>query len=551
MRRIRKKFHKYKSFLLCFALMLAVLPVCVKAEEAAHTENDQSKTKVVRVGWYEDSYHITDKNGDRSGYGYEYEQAVSGYTGWEYEYVKGDWTELVEMLQEGKIDLMSALSYTDERAETMLFSSLPMGQEKYYLYADLENSDISASDLSTLNGKSIAMMEQSVQTTQFCEWEEKNKVQTNHVYVDSIDEAKELFDKHKIQGVISTETSIWVENGLSAIIITGGSDIYYGINKNRPDLKAELDSAMRLMESDKPFYADELYKQYIATQSVATLSSEEKDWLEQHGAIRIGYLNNDPGFSATDPKTGELAGVLNDYMGYARDCLGQTLDFEIIGLDSQEEQIQALKEGKIDMIFHVNQNPYYAEQNEISLSNTVLTVPLAVVTSMDGFDETAVNTVAIPKENAKFKWYVSYNYPNWEIIECDSLKDAEKAVKNEQADCLVVRSGQATQFLNNTQLHCTFLTKTSNSSFGVLKGNTVLLSILNKTLKSIQTSKLTGAISMYEDSMNKVTVSDFIKDNLLMVASAFILVVLLIFAVIFRLLQKARAAEKKAKDAQI
>ena len=225
-------------------------------------------------------------------------------------------TELVEKLKNGEIDLMSALSYTDERAETMLFSDQPMGEERYYLYADLENTDISPADLSTLDGKSIAMMEQSVQTTQFCEWEEKYNVQTKHVFVDSIDQAKELLARHEIQGVISTETSIWVDAGMSAIVTTGGSEIFYGINKNRPDLKEELDNAMRSMERDKPFYSDELYKQYIATQSAAILSSEEKKWLEQHGSIRLGYLKDDPGFSTTDSKSGELVGVINDYVDY-------------------------------------------------------------------------------------------------------------------------------------------------------------------------------------------------------------------------------------------
>ena len=36
---------------------------------AADTEE-----KVVRVGWYEDSYNVTGENGERSGYNYEYEQ---------------------------------------------------------------------------------------------------------------------------------------------------------------------------------------------------------------------------------------------------------------------------------------------------------------------------------------------------------------------------------------------------------------------------------------------------------------------------------------------
>lgn len=543
MKRIREKLRRDCCGLLCLFLLLTLLPLPVTA-----TQTQKKSSKVVRVGWYEDSYHITDKNGNRSGYGYEFEQAVAAYTGWDYEYVTGDWTDLVEMLQRGEIDLMSALSYTDERAKTMLFSDQPMGEEKYYLYADLANTDISAADLSTLNGKSIAMMEQSVQTTQFCEWEKRYNVKTKHVFVDSIDQAKELMAKHKIVGVISTETPIWVEAGMSAIVTTGGSNIYYGINKKRPDLKEELDSAMRSMERDKPFYADELYQRYIASQSIAVLSNEEKEWLKQHGAIRIGYLKNDAGFSTVDSKSGKLIGVINDYVDYAKSCFSETLDFKLVGFRSLDEQIQALKDDKIDMIFHVSQNPYYAEQNDLSLSNTVMSTSLAAVTTQDAFDENAANTVAIVKENSRFQWYISYNYPDWKIKKYDTFKDAEKAVQEGKADCLVASSGQSMKYVNDKSLHSVFLTKTVNTSFAVDKGNTLLLSILNKTLKSMQTSKLTGAVSMYEDSLKKVTLTDFIKDNFVVVTIVGVILFLLILSAILALLKKARQEASRSKE---
>lgn len=556
----KSRIRRYGSLLLCSILCVVFLAAPVRAADS-HEDIDAAETtktnvtakpqsEVVKAAWYEDSYHITDKNGNRSGYGYEYEQAVSAYTGWDYDYVTGNWEELLKKLQNGEIDLMSSLSYTDERAKTMLFSDLPMGEEKYYLYADLANSDISASDISSLNGQSIAMMENSVQTTQFYDWEKKYNVKTKHVFVNSMDSAMEMFAKHEIQGVISTETSIWVNTGLSAVFTTGGSEIYYGINKNRPDLKEKLDSAMRAMENDKPFYSDDLYKQYIATQSVAALSSDEQEWLKQHGAIRVGYLENDPGFSAVDPKSGKLMGVVNDYIEYASNCFEQPLEFNLVGLDSQEELIQAVRDNKIDMIFHVNQNPYYAEKNGLALSNTVLSVPFAAVTAQEAFDESAENTVAIAKENSKYKWYVTYNYPNWNIKECNSIKDAEQEVRNGKADCFIARSGQAMDYVNDKKMHSVFLTKTANTSFAVDKGNTILMSILNKTLKSIQTSKLTGAVSMYEDSLKRVTFTDFIKDNFLMVIIMFSLVFILILGMFIHLLKKAKTAETKARESQ-
>lgn len=547
----KSRIRQYGSLLLCSILCVVFLTAPVWAAETTKTNvTAKPQSEVVKAAWYEDSYHITEKNGSRSGYGYEYEQAVSAYTGWDYDYVTGNWEELLKKLQNGEIDLMSSLSYTDERAKTMLFSDLPMGEEKYYLYADLANSDISASDISSLNGQSIAMMENSVQTTQFSDWEKKHNVKTKHVFVNSMDQAKEMFAKHEIQGVISTETSIWVSTGLSAVFTTGGAEIYYGINKNRPDLKEELDSAMRAMENDKPFYSDDLYKQYIATQSIAVLSSDEQEWLKQHGAIRVGYLENDPGFSAVDPQSGKLMGVVNDYIEYASNCFEQPLEFDLVGLDSQEALIQAVRDNKIDMIFHVNQNPYYAEENGLALSNTVLSVPFAAVTAQEAFNESAENTVAIAKENSKYKWYVTYNYPNWNIKECNSIKDAEQAVRNGKADCFIVRSGQAMKYVYDKKMHSVFLTKTANTSFAVGKGNTILMSILNKTLKSLQTTKLTGAVSMYEDSLKRITFTDFLKDNFLKVIIMFSLTFILILGMFIHLLKKAKAAERKAKESQ-
>ena len=308
--------------------------------------------------------------------------------------------------------MFSGVSYTEERAESMLFSDLPMGEEKYYLYADLVNTDITASDLTTLNGKRIGLLEGSVQATQFYAWEEEDGVQLEDVYVTSFEDAAKKVEDREMDCFISTETPQWTEVGMSAILTVGGSDIYFVVNKNRPDLKEQLDSAMRKMEYDKPFYADDLYQKYLSSVSSPVLTRGEQQWLAEHGPIRIGWVNGDAGVSEFSAETGAITGVLIDYVRFATDCLSnQTLEFDLVGFDSIEEEIQALKDGSIDLIFHMSQNPYEAEQNGFSLSNTVLSVNMAAVTNQSYFDENAANRVAIPKNDLLLKWSVAYNYP--------------------------------------------------------------------------------------------------------------------------------------------
>ena len=544
MYRIKINTTRYILILLCLTLGIGIvaLPFLVKAEAA--------DSKVVRVGWYEGTYNTTSSNGERSGYSYEYQQTVAGYTGWTYEYVTSDWSELLQMLKDGEIDLMGGVSYTEERAGTMLFSELPMGQDRYYLYADLVNTGISVADLTTLNGKHIGMLSEGLATTQFCEWEEKHDVHTVHVDITGAKDVHEKLANGEIDGFVLNESPQWEKESLSAIAVVGDSENYFVVNKARPDLKKELDDAMSRIEHDKPFYADDLYKRYLSAKSLETLTVEEKAWMEAHGAIRIGYLKNDAGVSLLSSENSEPVGIINDYVAYAEDCLGdQAMKFDLVGFDSQDAQMQALKEGEIDLIFHVNQNPYEAEKNGVTLSNTVFETNVAVLTTRDYFDENEENTIAVSKGNLLSKWYISYNYPQWKIVEYDSSKEVEKAVRNGEADGFIVKAGQSANSLEDNQIRSIFLTKLSYASFAVSRENTILMSVLNKTLNMLPSSKLSGAFFMYENAPKKVTLLDFVKDNLVVVIVTFAGLALLVTLVIFHLFLKAKKALQQAEQA--
>lgn len=122
---------------------LAVLSTIMPAPAFAADSDQQVKT--VRVGWLVNNEGFQDGTpGERlSGWGYEYLQTLSYYTpGWRYEYVSGTFTELMDMLETGEIDLMPNISYSEERAQKLLFSSNPEGTERYYIYARPDRDDL-------------------------------------------------------------------------------------------------------------------------------------------------------------------------------------------------------------------------------------------------------------------------------------------------------------------------------------------------------------------------------------------------------------------------
>ena len=538
------------STVLCAGIfvVLVIWMVLTVPCRAAEMDNDEKQSQIIRVGSFEDTFDYVDKNGVRRGYGYELMQALAGYTGWKFEYVKCDWSNCFDKLENGEIDIMGDISYTDERAQRMLFSDEAMGEEKYILYADLADMDIEMSDFKSLDGKRIGVLMGTEPEIMLTQWENKNGIHTEHVNVNNNDDVEKKLANQEIDCFVSLEESIWSEQGISSITTIGKSGIYFAINKARSDIKTELDYAMRQLDQESPFFKADLYKKYFTLDYCQILTGEEKSWLEEHGDIRIGFLNNDPAIFSRDEATEKLTGMLAEYTSYAKDGLGnQVLKFYIQEYDSYDEMTQALQDREIDMVFYAGRNPDFAEKNGYALTNTAWTYSLMAVTDEKKFDEDRLYTVAVPKEKDALKQHIAFCYPQWKLVDYDSLEDAADMVMNEKADCFLIGTSQALKYDNERDFKSVPLTKTMEACFAVRGGEGPILSILNKTLKAMPSDMLTSALAIYDSTADKVTFWDFVKDNMpaFFVTAGFSS--LGIIGIILVLLRKARKAETVAK----
>ena len=274
------------------------------------------------------------------------------------------------------------------------------------------------------------------------------------------------------------------------------------------------------------------------------LTGVEKSYIEDHGSIRIGFLDNDPVVFSMDQRSGQLSGILTEYISYARDCLGNhTLDFDIVAFDDYDKMIKALQNHKIDVIYYASRNPDFAEQNNYALTNTAWTYSLMAVTDKENFNEDEVYTVVVPKNKVALKQHIAYSYPQWNLLDCETMDEASEMVVDGKADCFIMGTSQALLFDNYKNLKSIPLTKTMEGCFAVKDGDATLLSILNKTIKAMPSDMLTSAIAMYESTADKVTFYEFLKDNLkvvLVLAQCIIIIILV-------LLQRARIASENTK----
>ena len=540
-----------KKSVVLFAYIFVILGIWMMLSvhcQAAETNNDEKQPQIIHVGSFEDTFNYVDKNGVRRGYGYELMQALSGYTGWKFEYVKCDWSNCFDKLENGEIDIMGDISYTDERAQKMLFSDEPMGEEKYILYADLSHTDIGTSDFKAMDGKRVGVLMGTKPEIMLREWENKNGIHTKHVNVNNNDDVEKKLANHEIDCFVSLEESIWSEQGISSVTTIGKSGIYFAINKERSDIKMKMDYAMCQLEQDSPFFKADLYKKYFTLDYKQSLTGKEKSWVEEHGGIKIGFLNNDQAIFSMDEETGKLTGILAEYISYAKDCLGnQTLEFNIQEYDDYNKMLQALQDHQIDMIFYAGRNPDLAEKKGYTLTNTAWTYSLMAVTDEKYFNEDKSYTVAVPKEQEALKQHIAFSYPRWKLVDYDSFADAADMVMNEKADCFLMGTSQALKYDNERDFKSVPLTKTMEACFAVIEGEGILLSILNKTLKDMPSDMLTSALAIYDSTADRVTFYDFVKDNMLAFFVTAGVFVINIIGIILVLLRKARKAEAVAK----
>ena len=525
--------------------MAFVLPL------AAHA---QGPGRTVRVGWYESPFNTTDQFGRRSGYAYDYQQKIAAYTGWSYEYVEGSWPELMQMLIDGEIDLMSDVSYTDERAEIMLFSSLPMGAEEYYIFVSPDNTEINKDDFSTFNDKKAGANKGSVQVGFFREWAKANGVQAELVEMtEDVDEALAMLNRGDIDMYVVLDG--YFDSHLALPVCkVGASDFYFAVSKSRPDLLAELNAAMNRIQEGTYNYNQQLYDKYLKAYGFNYyLSTEEKNWLSGHGTIRVGYPDNYLSFCAADKKTGELTGALKDYLEHAETCFENAeLSFTPVVYPSAADAVEALRNGEVDCMFPSNLSTSDGEEMGLVLTPSMMTSEIyAIVRKADQNTtlQKARITAAVVAGNPNYQTIMMDHFPDWQWADFSDLQACLKAVANGKADCVLISNYQYNDLSRQCdKLNLTALATGENMDYYIaIRGNdTDLYSILTRTTDIISDTSVNAALSYYSAEEAKTSLIDFIRDNPAVDIAVVVVIIALVTVIIAQ--QRIIRAKKEVEE---
>ncbi|MBR4720457.1 MAG: EAL domain-containing protein [Clostridia bacterium] len=532
-------------FLLIFMAAFIISPVF---------STPQGSQKVVRVGWYESPFNHTDALGRRSGYAYEYQQKIAAYTGWKYEYVEGSWSELLSKLESGEIDLLSDVSYTDERAEKMLFSSLPMGMEEYYMFISPGNTEITQNDYSSVNGKTLGVAASSIQLDLYNEWAKAHNINATLIELsEGVEESIEMLNRGEIDAYITID-AYYDLSAIVPIFEIGESDFYFSVNNDRADLRDDLDVAMNKIIEEDRYYNQKLLEKYIkASGSNLYLSTEELDWISEHQPIRVGYQDNYLAFCAADKKTGKLTGALKDYLKYASDCLKNAhIEFEAVSYHTVADAIEAMQKGEIDCVFPANFSDYDAEEQELIMTSPIMNSEMYAAIRQSEQKEFAHKEnviVAVNEGNTNYADFLLDHFPGWTPAYFKDTSACLLAVSEGKADCILINNYR---FNNIAKLCDKYHLVTSNTgvdmsySFAIKCGNTTLYTILEKIINNIPDATTHAALSYYSAEDARPTFAGFIKDNIVIFMTIFAIIAL----IIIMLLVQSLRAQKKINEEQ-
>ena len=537
-------FNKIMAFIMLVLMVTGILnyimPTWVNAQE--------KEPEIVRVGYFY-SHNVMEGMSDeeeKSGYAYEYLQKVSYYTNWEYEYVYGDWDEIINKFYNGEVDVLAGVSKSPDRVDKILFPDYPMGSEKYYIYVH-KDSPLAGKDVSSLNGRDISVNRGSLMEEQLRSWQESCGYDINIVTFDGNEERLENFDSSSDGVTVDIDNTVSADDEMVPLVRVGGSDYYLAVAKNRPDLLAELNKVLGSIYSFDPDFTHTLSDKYFSNIAVNNqMSDNEKEWLASKNEIKIGYLNNYMPFSSKG-ENGEPQGVICDLMDEMMTQLGisKGLKLEYISYDDSKKMVDALKKDEIDIAFPVINDVSWAANNNICLSNEVISTQMNLVYAGD-YSDLRLKKMAVKKGNEIAYDYLVKHYPDVEVVEYDTVDEALESVEAGKTDATIINELRKEGYLNNTRfknLHVVILSDSSSRCIAVNHGNVALLTIINRGIVSLPKEYVITNTYKYAMRLADYTLDDFVHDY----QSIIIIVILIVVATII-VLVRINSTMKQRRD---
>lgn len=393
-----------------YILTLWLLTVCTLITFAAKNELHS-----VKVGYYNiPGYQNLTANGDRSGYGYDFLQLVHRYSQMEFTYTGYDktWEESLDMLRDGKIDLLTGALRTPER-EKQFDYSFPIGYTFINIYVRNKDMRYRPTDYPTYNGMRIGTVKSEMLDDRIQRMSVRNHFRCTIVSYNDFDSMFKAIDAGEIDAMCAIGTHLIT--GYRTLSSFDYENIYAIVKKGNKPLLDMINDAILQMDQSVTMWSLQLFQaNYLGNKTKRLdFSDKEKDFIRRHStpetAIKVTTDNNWAPYSWYED--GEYKGIVVEIMQLLMKHAGLQYEF-LEGNISSESVFKTHPEADIYTCFASTKQ--YAEEQGLVVTPSFLQPSIAVISkvrydniqTMGLADNTPMlNKIARKKLNYKYTTY--------------------------------------------------------------------------------------------------------------------------------------------------
>ncbi len=489
------------SLLLCFLVLLSNL-ITITANAAQPADN-----RTVKAGiFYFDGYHMEGEEGGYTGYGIEFLNLVSQYSHLNFSFsgYEQSWEDMLVMLDNGEIDMVTSARKTPEREEKYAFSR-PIGRNSTVLSVRAGNTSLISGDYDTYDGIIVGIVPGSSQNQRLSEFaQEKGFSYRTKEYEDVAQMAEDL-QNGTIDAILSSNLR---RTNNEKTLDTIETDYFYAIvRKDDKELLSEINYAIDQMNINEGDWSNVLYYKYYGSTYSSELSFTERelayiqDVVSGKKQITVTSMGDRKPYSYVE--NGELKGILPEYFAEIMELAG--LPYEIVVPNDRAEYYELLDHNGVDVVVDWRQSQSTAEgySNDGFYTDAYMNTGIALVTRKDFSGE--ISTLAVPDIQGDIAIEQDL-IGEAKVLNCSTRESALQAVLDGKADAAYVYTYTAQAFVNKDSTASLQFSMVDSLRFDFKmyvrsSCDHELITILNKCIHQMPDDAMTHLITKYTANM--------------------------------------------------
>lgn len=510
--------------------------------------------KTIRVAWYErEGYFEMDENGQLYGFGMEYLNAISEYTGWQYEFLKGTRAQCIAYMEDGLADIMAPIG-VDEEFENAKIVREVIGEDYGYIYKSASNYYLNFEDKETFPKVTLGVERKSGlldSLKRYCD--EENIRFHSIIQYDTLEEMRLDLSEGKIDAFV-TDSFVSMDN-MKVVGQFSNGRVTFATNKEYVyDL---LNYALEHIKLENPDFANELKVKYFGegSQNILEYTQEERNFLNSVRTYRVLLSKEQYPISYFSDNNSDYRGIGKDVLEKITNQTG--IEFKLVYVDTYSEAEKLLMNHGAEILGGVVINGQEIKalnsknkNTNVQFTDAFYEIDLAFVGHKNvNFEDALIVAIPAYMENAMESF--KKNYTTYEFVLYETDDACFDAVLNKEVDVAIQSDLKINEIIiyekYKTLQNLKYVPGNYVSTFVINSKNEQLVTIFDKAIKTISNAARATIENdnMQHIAMRSMSMTEFIHVYRWHIIGVVISVIVLMVTVILYLRYKKEAADKE------